>query len=229
MFSLLSEDLIEHSRHIGSFISPLEFVLRRLSSWRHLLERGSDSLLSLSSVRGLCGELVCLDVLIDQLGCDKAVNAWVGPLGADQDFQLGSTAWEVKTIRPDAETVHIASESQLDATNSAIDLVLVEFVDVSNSTDGGFTLNFQVSKLRQKLSASYGALLQFDNLMLIAGYVVKEEYEGYCFKLKILDRYAVVDDFPCVVRSTIPVGIKNVCYEIELKALGDFLTERTSF
>lgn len=229
MFSLLSEDLIEHSRSIGSFISPLDFVLRRLSSWRHLLERGSDNMLSLSSIRGLCGELVCLEILIDQIGCGEAVNAWVGPSGADQDFHFGNTAWEVKTVRPDAEKVIVASESQLDDASSKIDLMVVEFADVSNSTDGSITLNFQVSRLRKKIAVSYAALLQFDNLMLIAGYVIREEYDGYYFKLTGLDRYTVGDNFPCIVRSALPAGVKNVCYEIELKALEDFLIERTSF
>ncbi|MBK6648234.1 MAG: PD-(D/E)XK motif protein [Betaproteobacteria bacterium] len=41
-----------------------------------------------------------------------AVRAWVGPKGADQDFQTHNAAWEVKTIHPGATSVTISSESQ---------------------------------------------------------------------------------------------------------------------
>ncbi|SDU89825.1 PD-(D/E)XK motif protein [Pseudomonas vancouverensis] len=229
MFSLLSEDLIEHSREIRGSTSPLTFVLRRLSGWRHLLERASDDLLPLNSIRGLCGELIFLEKLIDHLGCEEAVRAWVGPSGADQDFQLGSSAWEVKTIRPDAETVIIASEAQLNDSIYDIDLMIVELADVSTSSENRLTLNLQVSKLRNKLSSCYEALVQFDNQILVAGYVAREEYEHYSFRLRGLYRYTVVESFPCIMRTALPDGVKNVCYEIELKALENYLVERTSY
>lgn len=229
MFSLLSEDLIEHSRDIQGKISALNFVLRRLTSWRHLLEQASDNFLSLSSIRGLCGELVFLEKLIGFLGSSEAVRSWVGPYGADQDFQSGSEAWEVKTIRPDAETIIIASERQLDSVDKNINLMIVELAEVSSSTDGGFTLSCQVSKLRKKLSSCYDALLEFDNRLLIAGYVAREEYGSVFFKLRSLARYSIADDFPYVAQKTIPAGVINVCYAIELKALEDFLIEQTFF
>lgn len=229
MFSLLSEDLIEHSRNIEGKISPLSFVLRRLSSWRHLLERASDNILPMSSIRGLCGELVFLDKLIDRLGSSEAVMSWVGPSGADQDFQFGTTAWEVKTIRPEAETVFIASEKQLDSVDKEIQLMVVEIADVSSSSDGMFTLNAQVSKLRAKLSICYEALLEFDNKMLIAGYVIREEYGHIFFKLRSLASFTIVENFPCLGKKSIPAGIVNISYEIELKKIEEFLIERTAF
>ncbi|MCP2069226.1 UNVERIFIED_ORG: hypothetical protein J2Y84_004552 [Pseudomonas reinekei] len=229
MFSLLSEDLIEHSRNTEGKISPLNFVLRRLSSWRHLLERASDNMLPMSSVRGLCGELVFLEELIDRLGSSEAVGSWAGPSGADQDFQFGTAAWEVKTIRPDADTVIIASERQLDSVDKKIHLVIVEIADVSSSSDGMFTLNSLVLKLRRKLSGCYEALLEFDNKLLIAGYVAREEYGNIFFKLRSLAGFSIVENFPYLGKSSIPAGIINICYEIELKELEGFLTERIVF
>ncbi|UVM40087.1 PD-(D/E)XK motif protein [Pseudomonas sp. B21-017] len=229
MFSLLSEDLIEHSRNTEGKISPLNFVLRRLSSWRHLLERASDNILPMSSVRGLCGELVFLEELIDRLGSSEGVMSWVGPSGADQDFQFGTAAWEVKTIRPDADTLIIASERQLDSVDKKIQLIVVEIADVSSNSDGMFTLNSQISKLRKKLSSCYDALLEFDNKLLVAGYVVREEYGVAFFKLRSLASFAIVENFPYIGKKNIPAGVVNICYEIELKELEYFLIERTSF
>lgn len=229
MFSLLSEDLIEHSRQIRGSISPLTFVIRRLNGWRHLLERVSDDFMPLSSVRGLCGELIFLERLIDSLGCEDAVRAWLGPFGADQDFQVATCAWEVKTIRPDADKVIIASEAQLDDSSHCIDLMVVELADVSSDSEDCLTLNLQVLNLRHKLFGCYEALLQFDNKILVAGYVAREEYDNYSFKLRSLCAYRVVESFPRVVRKAIPDGVKNVCYEVELKALENYLVERTSY
>lgn len=229
MFSLLSEDLIEHSRDIEDGMSPLNFVLRRLSSWRHLLERASESVLSGSSVRGLCGELVFLDQLIDLLGGNEAVMSWVGPSGADQDFQFGTTAWEVKTIRPEADTVMIASERQLDSVDKNIQLMVIEIADVSSTSDGMFTLNSQVSKLRKKLSSCYDALVEFDNKLLVAGYVAREEYGNSFFKIRSLAGFTIAEGFPRLSGKIIPAGVVNICYEIELEQLEVFLIERTFF
>ncbi|SCZ19781.1 Putative PD-(D/E)XK family member [Pseudomonas sp. NFIX49] len=229
MFSLLSEDLIEHSRNIDGRISPLNFVLRRLSSWRSLLDRASDNILSMTSIRGLCGELVFLDQLIDQLGGNQAVMSWVGPFGADQDFQFGSAGWEVKTIRPDAERLMISSERQLDSADKNIQLMVVEIADVSSSSDGMFTLNIQVSKLRKKLSSCYEALLEFDNRLLIAGYVAREEYGSVFFKIRGLASFTIAEGFPHVSREMVPAGVVNICYEIELKELESFLIERVAY
>ena len=229
IFSLLSEDLIEHSRDIEGGISPLSFVLRRLISWRHLLERASDNVLSGGCIRGLCGELVFLDQLIDLLGVNEAVMSWVGPSGADQDFQFGTAAWEVKAIRPEADTVIIASERQLASDDKNIKLIVVEIADVSSSSDGMFTLNSQVSGLRKKLSSCYDALFEFDNKLLVAGYVNREEYGKSFFKLRSLADFTIVEGFPLLNKKTIPAGVVNICYEIELKQLESFLVERTIF
>lgn len=229
LFALLSEDLVEHARHVGDNVSPLNFVLRRLTSWRNLLERAVDDLLSLHSIRGLCGELIYLEKIIEELGHIDAVRAWVGPSGADQDFQFGSLAWEVKTIRPGAESVIIASERQLDSVDKTVALIAVELSDVSSGSDDGFTLNFQVSKLRQNFSCCYEALHEFDNQLLVAGYFVRKEYEAHFFKLRSLTTFDVRDGFPCVGHKDIPVGVANVRYEIQLTACENFMTEKTSF
>ncbi len=229
MFSLLSQDLIEHSRVIKGDVSPLTFVLCRLSSWRHLLERASDDLLSLNGIRGLCGELIFLEKLIDRFGGEEAVGAWVGPSGADQDFQLDASAWEVKTIRPDADKVIIASEAQLDDSNRKMDFIIVELADVSSSSEDRLTLNSLVARVRNKLSSHYQALLRFDNQVLVAGYIAREGYDSFSFKLRSLDRYSVGEGFPRIVRSIVPHGVENVCYEIELGALGNYLVEQTSY
>ena len=130
MFSMLCEDLIESARNTGLLThKSLGFVLRRLSNWRQLLERGLPDLLSENEIRGLCGELLTLKRLFLHIGKPDAVRAWVGPKGADQDFQTHNAAWEVKTIHPGATSVTISSESQLQTTSRTLFLVVIELAE----------------------------------------------------------------------------------------------------
>lgn len=228
LFALLCEDLIEHSRHIGRH-SPLGFVLKRLNSWRHFFERSENTLLTLNEIRGLCGELVCFELLIDKVGSIEAVNAWVGPAGANQDFQFGSSAWEVKTVRPGAETVIIASERQLDGLDKSLELYVVELSDASSNSTYGFNLNSQVSKIRNRLESDYEALSEFNNKLVVAGYVQHQKYEDLVFQLRGITRYAVLDGFPLLRTEGLPIGISNVSYDLELDACIRFITEQTSF
>ncbi|MBS7847384.1 PD-(D/E)XK motif protein [Pseudomonas fluorescens] len=228
LFALLCEDLIEHSRHIGKH-SPLSFVLKRLNSWRYFFERPESILLTLNEIRGLCGELACLDLLIDKIGSIEAVTAWVGPAGADQDFQFGLSAWEVKTVRPGAEAVIIASERQLDGLDKTVDLYVVELSDASSNSIDGFNLNSQISKLRNRLESDYEALSDFNNRLVSAGYVQHRKYDDLVFQLRGFTRYAVLDGFPHLRKAALPIGVVNVSYELELGACVCYITEQASF
>lgn len=228
LFALLCEDLIEHSRFIGKY-SPLDFVLRRLNSWRHFFERAESTLLTLNEIRGLCGELACLELLIDKLGPIEAVAAWVGPEGANQDFQFGSSAWEVKTVRPGAETVVIASERQLDGLDRTIELYIVELSDAGPNSVDGFNFNSKVLKIRNMLGSDYIALSDFDNKLVVAGYIWHQKYEDLVFQLRGFTRYSVLDGFPLLRKAELPFGILNVSYVLELSACISFIAEQGSF
>jgi hypothetical protein len=54
-------------------------------------------------LRGLLGELIILkDAIAPRFGNDAAVNGWVGPHDAPQDFLVAGIAIEVKTCAPTA-------------------------------------------------------------------------------------------------------------------------------
>ena len=82
-----------------------EAVLRRLGRWRKLLEVGQRTTLSDIALRGLIGELWFLQhVALRRLGADAAVQGWVGPLDAPQDFIVGEEVFEIKTCAPQHHT-----------------------------------------------------------------------------------------------------------------------------
>lgn len=223
MFSLLCDDLIEASRNSG--LPPhmsLGFVLKRLSSWRRLFERGLPSLLDEKRIRGLCGELLLLERLLDRMGKSNAVKAWAGPQGADQDFQSPTAAWEAKTIRPGADSVTISSESQLQIVTCPIFLVVFVLADSVTAKANAFTLNTLVEEVRAKLADNPDASELFEEKLLTAGYAPLREYDEIVLIEHSVTVFSVTTGFPCISGETLSLGIKNVSYDIMLPACDRF-------
>ena len=226
MFSMLCDDLIESSRNTNlTTAESLSFVLKRLSNWRRLFERGLPDILSESGIRGLCGELLFLRRLFVLLGKSGATKAWVGPEQADQDFQTPDAAWEVKTIRPGAHSVKISSESQLQTTIRAVQLAIFELADTITGAPGSFTLTTLVDKIRADLLDDHDAGDVFEDRLATAGYVSRPEYNEHVFVERALDVFAVTADFPRITGETIAPGISHVGYDLLLSACKKFRTE----
>ncbi len=223
MFSMLCEDLIESSKNTGLPANQsLGYVLRRLSYWRQLLERGVPDLLSENEVRGLCGELLTLKRLFVHIGKSNAVRAWVGPKGADQDFQTHNAAWEVKTIRPDATAVTISSESQLQAKSRTLFLVVIELAESGHDAPDTFSLNTLVEDIRTSLSDDPDSMDIFENTLSMAKYVSRSEYSKPSFSERFLQLYSVHGDFPRITSNQISIGLSQVKYELSLNACEKF-------
>ena len=217
IFSLLCDDLVACSRRLPTGSSGVTFVGRRLASWRRLLEAGAPALLTPGEVRGLFGELWFLhQYLLEKLGPSNAIAAWGGPFGADQDFQASSDTWEVKTIRPDATEISIASERQLQATGRTLTLAVLVLLESSGGK--GRSLNDMVTQLRQMLTDEAIARDELDDRLAVAGYLVRDDYSAPNFIVSSATAYLVGEDFPRLVAPSIPPSIFDVRYKIALGA-----------
>jgi hypothetical protein len=225
VFSLLCNDLIESSRLAKTDAAALGLVLRRLANWRRLLERGGHDLLGENEIRGLCGELLCLNNLVTRLGKLEAVKAWVGPKGADQDFQAPDDAWEVKTIRPDAQKILIASERQLFSSSRAIELVVIELGEKNERTVDSFTLNELVASMRSALADDLEASDLFEERLSAAGYILRAEYDSPNLAVASIRKFSVRDGFPCITPTMLPAGVSQAGYQILLTACEPFTTD----
>lgn len=227
VFALLCSDLIEAARTVPDPSSPVTFVMKRLALWQRLLERTASGLLSESEIRGLAGELVfLLTQAIPSVGLTSAVDSWAGPAAADQDFQGPGGAWEIKTIRADAETVQISSERQLCFSSGTLRLVVIR-LDESDPAKGtgGFSLNSLVREARRVLADDVAALECFEGRLVEAKYLMRPEYEGPLFQIGWMKSYEIRDGFPRLVPSMLPDGVCRVRYEVALKACEAFLAE----
>ena len=87
VFIYMCTDLIEYSESVQNEKEALKRVSNRYKQWHRLMEKAYSPLLSDNQRKGLLGELLFLKRQISSgMDCEKAIDGWVGPNGADQDF-----------------------------------------------------------------------------------------------------------------------------------------------
>lgn len=222
LFSLLCKDLINYTLHAQSDTHCIELLCSRLVKWQRLLSRGGPRLLDAHEIRGLFAELSFLQrELLPRFG-PQAVQAWKGPSGFPQDFAVDNKVFEIKSHLVGApQSVRISSPSQLWVDSSDLFLCVYHLTEVST---GGKCLGELVEELAAALASSISAAEEFDEKLASLGYLDLPEYRSQVFSLVKIDVFAVTDEFPRIVPSTLQLGIQEVTYGIQMAAMTPFQT-----
>lgn len=216
VFSELCRDIIESTRQNPRAAPPSTQVLSRIERWRSLLQPQSAAL-SRTQLRGLIGELLVLRELITTIGSDRAVSAWIGPLGASQDFQLpDGRRLEVKAVDRNAETTLINGLEQLDAGNDPLELVVVRLDETGIDAADALTVSRLIAELRNALAGAPAAILTFEGLIRFVGWDDGIDTDSISVRLERIDRLPVGRDFPRLIASNVPRGVSDVVYRITL-------------
>lgn len=222
VFGRLCQDLVDATRTAVPALGA-EAVLRRLGRWRKLLEVGERTTLSDIALRGLIGELWFLQhVALHRLGADAAVQGWVGPLDAPQDFIVGQDVFEIKTCAPPASHVTIASLAQLDAGDAPLRLVVVWLAVAAAGAKDAFSPAQLAHSLRAAFESTASASTEFALRLAEAGYTDAEEYARMWYHVANVRFYRVRDDFPRLTRAVVPPGVRDATYTIALDACAPF-------
>lgn len=226
VFLQLCTDLIESSR-TASDESDWDRVLRRYRHWHKLMERQPASVLSETSRKGLLGELLFMEDLLNQNQHPlEVVKGWMGPEQGDRDFVYFHGWYEVKTVGSAAKTVQISSLQQLDSSHQGE--LVVYFVDTAAPGDpAAITLNQKVRQVRDQLYSSADAVELFDQKLGFGfGYLALKEYDQPAYRVERVQKYIVTDGFPRLLRRSVPPQIENVKYEISIGALAQWKLEQ---
>ena len=221
LFSQLCEDLLYSSKSLPKTSSASTFVSRRLLSWKRMMEEGKRHTLGDSEIRGLIGELWTLHQnIIPKFGILASIKAWVGPLGANQDFQFEDTAYEVKTVQLGCDFIQVSNESQLDNSSREIQLEVHQLTE--SLQNHALSLNTIVEKIQSLLDQDFIALDAFDERLCSVGYARLKDYDEPKFKVVSTERYLVGDDFPRLTAGHLMQGISDVKYKIFLSNCSKF-------
>lgn len=224
MFFHFCDDIINFARDVKDKAQGTAFVCLRYLKWQEMLKKNNSGLLSFSEIKGLIGELVFLkEFLFDKYGKNIALQSWIGPDKADQDFVCADSWYEIKATVSGAATVKISSIEQLDTVNDG-ELVVVYLDKTSYANPNRITLNSIVDEIENSLDNSEQRQLLRD-ILIRQGYFHRNEYDEHGFVCTIINRYAVTEYFPALRKKDIPTAITNSNYLLSLSAIQEFLKE----
>jgi hypothetical protein len=204
--------------------SALAVTLAHLSRWKLFMAGSGGRHLSDEAIRGLFAELIFLKELIEAVGSARAVGAWLGPERSHQDFILGNTAVEIKSMSgAERSAVRISSEDQLETPNDNLFLRIYRLSELADAP-GALSLNGLISLIEARIDDS-DALLEFTRKLLAHAYAPLAEYDEPLFAVSEIRSYRAEDTFPRLVRSSLPSGIMKVSYDIRLEAIEAFKVE----
>ena len=201
----------------------MRMFLGRVRAWQEFMRKGRTGLPAEEEI-GLAGELTMLASIIDAGAPEHAaLEGWVGPLDALQDFALGTGAIEVKTtLAPIGFVAGIVSLEQLD--DAVLQPLFVAAVRL-RQTEHGSRLPDLVSAMRSRLAADHEAARLLSERLIAAGYFDSDadRYERR-FEAGEPRLIEVGQRFPRLVRGNVPAGVIQARYEVDLDGeLGDLM------
>jgi len=224
IFAVLSADLIDTVSTKTTAGAAMRHCIDRLCLWQSLFERVAVEGLTEEQQRGMLGELLILETLmIPQLDALTAVNTWVGPDPANQDFVHEGTAIEVKTsLSKRHSRISIANEKQLD--ERPYHALILAHLRFDESAVLGTSLPQVVSRLRTALAFDPAASRQFDERLMLGGYldVHARLYLPHRWRLSSTRHFKVEGEFPRLTEANLPPGVGDIGYSIIADDLSSF-------
>lgn len=193
----------------------LRIFLGRIRAWQDFMRKGEKTLSAESEI-GLVGELTVLRKIIDA-GVPPifALESWVGPQDAVQDFEIGTGAIEVKTtISAVGFLAKIGSLEQLD--DSARQPLFLAGVRLHQG-ETGQDLTEVVADIRD-IAAGEAEATRLLNERLIASGYLDAHADRYIRRFTVIETRVVevTNRFPRLTPGNVPLGVIEATYQIDL-------------
>jgi hypothetical protein len=228
LFYSLCLDLIRATSDLQEGVIPFTVLIRRLSRWQAFLKKKNQNLLTKEEIKGLIGELLFLKEQVSRAyGWGQAIMFWKGPEGASQDFSIHDSVFEVKCQSGGSKpSIKISSAEQLTPQVPKGFLVVYKIVTAELADSTSFSLNELVSRIQKNMeNESADSCDRFEELLGLAGYIPREEYDEPRYKQIDLVCYELREGFPRILLSEIASGIEYVSYHVKLDACQPFITK----
>ena len=215
IFSLFIENIIEKIIDLSTENEAITKTSNVIQKWKKLFDKINNQGLTIEQQKGLLGELLFINDLIDNnLNLDYVLNCWTGPDFEDKDFTFGATCFEIKFTTSKIPRIKITSERQLDTTN--IDKLFLNCFTCESLKEKGVSLNSVVDTIREKINQNTATLKYFNERLESADYL-EEHTENYNAQYGVKTRsvYEVGDSFPKLTNSNLPSGVYDTSYFIE--------------
>lgn len=219
-FRYVCDDLIESLRNHASNGTEASFMLHRLEKWRRLLEVSKRGL-SHAEILGLVGELLFLEKLASSIGLTRAVDAWLGPSGAPQDFQSGGQIYEIKACTIGGHVVVISSLEQLNTGTTPAILIVYSIGSSSAEATGAFSLNELVGRVRSPLEGT-AAFSTFELKLAEVGYDEKQIEADNPLLVQNIRAFDIGQGFPRLTPAMVARAVVSATYCLDLDQCKQF-------
>ncbi len=212
-------DIIRFSSVESAPAKALIQVIGRYKQWIKLLEHQRSALMGASAQKGLIGELYYLKTRLESgMNEEEALIGWVGPEGADQDFQYTDGWHEIKATGISSSEVGISSIEQLDNDETG-ELIIVRIDKCADEKKGSITLRSIVQSIFPLLHSNYSALEAFNAKLNKVGYMDLPEYDQQFYYISGKDIYSVDSDFPRLRRASLPSEVTQCNYSLSIASI----------
>lgn len=223
IFKLFTVDLIEKVSNLSE--SKAGKIVEVIYDWQQFFKNKVPKRLSESAEKGLFGELLLIDELIECYQ-EEILLGWLGPEKSATDFLFKTIGVEVKTTEKVSQSsVTISNIEQLN--NKVKERLYLKVYHLYKEGAGGQTLVDLIQSIEGKIKTIQGRII-FESKLAQIGYY-SEHATLYQTKWGIRNEstYHVVDDFPRLTKDLVPIGIYNISYTVNLDNCAKYLTDNS--
>jgi hypothetical protein len=229
IFSLFIENILNEITETLTEDEALIRTLNVVTHWKRLLDKIAHKGLDIEKQKGLIGELLFLNFLLNQKKTSSnAIHYWTSTEEDFQskDFTIGDIGVEVKFTSSQHPQINISNERQLDNENFK-ELFLVLYCTEAVKANG-FSLNSLIKETSEKIKTDE-MLSLFNNKLKLYGYHEDDsEYYGGMYSFKNTFCFVISSEFPKIIKGNLPLGIFETTYKIEISSIGKFRVELES-
>ena len=230
LFLKLAEYVLERVSTATSADEGVEILTRSIEEYRRFVGQRRGRL-SESLVRGTFAEILFLRKLISAgMNAEDAVTAWRGPwakagLGVHDFTFADGRGIEVKSTHQPPGSIRVSSPSQLVPLGQPLDLVVlpIEGAPINSLESISFRQYAQQTGEAVSLAGPRAAAKWDSALEALTLDLYDEWYDKYRFLPGEWQRFEVRQGFPHLDISSLPAGIIDVRYSLELLRLGPFV------
>lgn len=233
LFDDLIISLYQRIKNISLVDEYSKEFIHTFYKWSEFFEDKRSELLSENIIKGLFGEILFLQTLIDEStsnSINDTLNSWKGPYDKGHDFEMNNVDIEVKTKDALQQDVKISSEFQLESSfEKQLELLVIS---VENDSKNGYSLKDLIIPIKNSVSEKLGDSGILLKALGQKGLTFKNihQYDIFRFKPIHMVKYnCLAENFPKLTKSNIPKEVNSISYNLRLSALNEFIISKNKF
>lgn len=225
IFSMVCADLISVSKSSADASAASLLFCNRLIAWKRFFESKGEHGISREEYVGLWGELHVMGAMISAgTPPSDALRAWLGPIGAPQDYSFGTRAIEVKTSAgAEMGLAHISNVMQLD--DSSLSHLYLVCIHCDFRPEAGVTMSGLRDGIREHLGPTLSGPFTDSLVSRGLGEPDVSPWAEWGFKVMSVRAFAVQGAFPRFRVNDVPPGAVDVTYALQLGACSPYGVE----